>query len=285
MLRRFYDRKLIVSGNVAELYEYEFPVSRSAPSKPIGRAGQTGTTEEQKRENRKKRAQRARQKVRRYANANFSKDSKFITLTFKDNVTDLKAANLAFTEAVKRFNRYFGYRIQYIAVPEFQKRGAVHYHMLLNVPYIPHDKLAELWGHGFVKVNRIDNVDNIGAYITKYMTKDNMDERLNGVKCYFRSYNLKKPEQTTNEELIDEVLSTCDVERVAYTSNFDTEYFGEVRYTQLVMNERISLAEIRRQLQSQSNSPSVAPFGVGSLPRQLKQTLCVLQRATKPFGV
>ena len=282
---RFYDRKLIVSGNVAELYEYELPVSRFAPSKPVGRAGQTGTTEEQKQENRRKRAQRARQKVRRYANANFSNDSKFLTLTFKDNMTDLKAANRDFTNFIKRFNRYSGRRLQYIAVPEFQERGAVHYHLLLNAPYIPHGKLAELWGHGFVKVNRIDNVDNIGAYITKYMTKDSLDERLNGVKCYFMSYNLKKPEQTTNEELIDEVLSACTVKRVACSSKFDTEYFGEVRYTQLIMKERISLAELRKQIPLQSNSPSVAPFGVSGLARPLKQTLCALQRATKPFGV
>ena len=117
------------------------------------------------------------------------------------------------------------------------------------------------------------------------MTKDSLDKRLNGVKCYFMSYNLKKPEQTTNEELIDEVLSACAVKRVACSSKFDTEYFGEVRYTQLVMNERISLAEIRQQLQSQSKSQSVASYGVGSLPANLKQTLCALQRATKPFGV
>lgn len=285
MLRRVYDRKLIVSGNVAELYEYELPVIFSERSKPVGRAGQTNTTEEQKQANRRKRAQRARQKVRRYANANFDSNSKLWTLTYKDNVTDLKVANHDFTNFVKRVNRFFGFRIQYIAVPEFQERGAVHFHILLNVPYIPHDKLAELWGHGFVKVNRIDNVDNIGAYLTKYMTKDCLDERLNGVKCYFMSYNLKKPEQTTNDELIDEVLSACDVERVACSSKFDTDYFGEVHYTQFIMKERISLAEHRRQISSQSKSQSVALFGVGSLPRQLKQTLCALQRATKPFGV
>lgn len=283
-LPRFYDRKLVASGNVLELYEYERPVSRFAPSKPIGRAGQTNTTEEQKRENRRKRAQRARQKVRRYANANFDDNSKFLTLTFKENITDLKQANHEFTKFMKRFNRHLGFSLQYISVHQTQKRGAIHYHLLMNCPYISQEKIAELWGHGFIKINRIDNIDNVGAYITRYMSHDFDDERFIGEKCYFMSRNLKKPEQTTNEELIDEVLSTCDVERVAYASNFDTEYFGEVRYTQLIMKERISLKELRRHILPHSNSQSVALFGVGSLPRQLKQTVCVLQRATRPCG-
>ena len=284
-LPRYYDRKLIVSGNVAELYEYELPVSRSAPSKPVGRAGQTSTTEEQKRENRRKRAQRARQKVRRYANANFDNNSKFLTLTFKDNLTDLKAANRLFTCFIKRFNRFLRSSLQYISTPQPQKRGAIHYHLLMNCPYIPHKKISEIWGHGFIKINRIDNVDNVGAYVTRYMSHDFDDERFIGEKCYFMSRNLKKPEQTTNDELIDEVISTCDVERVAYTSSFNTDYFGEVRYTQLVMNERISLAEIRQQLQSQSNSQSVALVGVGNFPasRNKLYVNCNAQQSPSAF--
>lgn len=95
-------------------------------------------------------------------------------------MTDLRRANGEFAKFVKRLKRYVGFSPQYVAVPEFQKRGAVHYHLLLNCPYIPADELARLWGQGFVKVNAIDNVDNLGAYVTKYMTKDNVDERLAG---------------------------------------------------------------------------------------------------------
>ena len=254
-LPSFYEKKLIVSGNVAEIYEYELPVSRFAPSKPLGRAGQTNTTEEQKRQNRVKRAQRARQKVHRLVNANFSNKSKFITLTYGDNKIDLKAANHDFTCFIKRYNRFVGHSVKYVAVPEFQKRGAVHYHVIMDCPYIPQKRIAELWGHGFVKINRIDNIDNVGAYLAKYMTKDLDDGRLVGVKCYFRSYNLKKPEETTNEELIEEVLSICDVERVAYSNKFDTDYFGEVCYTQLILKERINLAEIRKQMKSAAAPP------------------------------
>lgn len=250
-----YSKKLIVSGNVAELYNYELPVVRDRKNNFLGRAGQTTTTEEQKRQNRVKRAQRARQNVRRLVNANFSNKSKFITLTYSDNKTDLKAANRDFTLSIKRFNRFLGHPVKYVAVPEFQKRGAVHYHVIMDCPYIPQKKIAELWGHGFVKINRIDNIDNVGAYLTKYMTKDLDDERLAGVKCYFRSYNLKKPEVTTNYELIDEVLATVDVKRVACSYSFQTDYFGQVSYVQLVFEERITLMEIRKQMKSAAAPP------------------------------
>ncbi|WP_222129330.1 hypothetical protein, partial [Kocuria rosea] len=40
-------------------------------------------------------------------------------------------------------------------------------------------------------------VDNLGAYVTKYMVKDleKVDERLIGKKAYQRSLNLDKPKQ------------------------------------------------------------------------------------------
>lgn len=51
----------------------------------------------------------------------------------------------------------------------------------------------EIWGHGFVKINAIDKVDNLGAYITKYMTKDKADDRLKTEKGYLCSRNLQRP--------------------------------------------------------------------------------------------
>ena len=255
MRKRFYDKKIVVSGNVVELYEYELPVVKSDRPPRIGRAGQNATTEETKRLNREKVAARARQKVRRYANANFSNKSKFITLTFADNVADLKTANREFIKARKRLSRFLKMPLEYIAVPEFQKRGAVHYHILMNCPYIENETLARLWGHGFVKINAIDKIDNIGAYITKYMTKDGLDERLAGQKSYFMSHNLKAPEVATDSETIEDVLADMDVKRVACSSSFNSEYYGTVRYTQYVLQTPLSLASYRKSRASKRFPP------------------------------
>lgn len=102
----------------------------------------------------------------------------FLTLTFKENLTDLKKAKYEFEKFLKRLN-YHLYKtkksmIKYIAVPEQQQRGAWHFHILLfDVPYIPNDDIARIWQNGFIKINQVkfQNILEVYKYITKYLTK------------------------------------------------------------------------------------------------------------------
>lgn len=231
-------KKLVVSGNVAELYEYEQPTIKGYTRQRIGRANENMTDEKTKIENRKKTRIRARQSVSRLVNANASRMDKFITLTFKDNVTDIRQANKEFKKFIQRLNYNTKGRLMYIAVIEFQKRGAIHYHMLSNAPYIENEQLNALWGNGFVKINKIDNVDNLGAYVTKYMNKDLKDDRLQGKRCFLTSKNLKREKEIYNAEIIDELLPQFDINRV-YHKSYDSEYNGKVIYTQFVLKSTI----------------------------------------------
>ena len=57
---------------------------------------------------------------------------------------------------------------------EPQGRGAWHAHLLyiwqdMKAPFIPNEDFRELWGHGFVRIKKLDNVDNVGAYLTAYL--------------------------------------------------------------------------------------------------------------------
>ena len=58
---------------------------------------------------------------------------------------------------------------------EPQGRGAWHCHLiyifndLVKAPYISNKDLSDLWGYGFVKINKLDDVDNVGAYLTAYL--------------------------------------------------------------------------------------------------------------------
>ena len=89
---------------------------------------------------------------------------------------------------------------KYLSVIEFQERGAIHYHVICDWGFIEEKEIAEIWGNGFIKVkgllkaNNGKPVDNVGAYIVKYMDKDMIDERLMGKKSYLTSRNLKRPE-------------------------------------------------------------------------------------------
>jgi len=156
-------------------------------------------------------------------------------------MTDIQECNIIFKNFIKRLK--YNYNIQnlkYLAVIEFQQRGAVHYHVLLNIPYIPHKELQELWGNGFVFINAIEHVDNIGAYILKYITKDNNDKRLMGQKAYLTSRNLIKPEEVLNHDLkefykleskIIQKYKLNDLKPI-YESNYTTEILGDCEYKQ-----------------------------------------------------
>lgn len=227
-----YGKRMICAGNVYELYEYEKPVIRGDSLRRRGRANAPFTSQETRRENRSKVARRARSYVLRMVNANPQLD-KFLTLTFSENVTDVSFARLQFDRFLKRLRRQF-LSLQFISVIEFQKRGAVHFHLLCNLPYVNVNALAEIWRHGFIKLNRIDTVDNVGAYVTKYMTKDGMDERLIGRRSYTMSRGLHKPCVVTDEQEINERLQDIsDVVRI-YTAEYETEYYGVIKYTQLI---------------------------------------------------
>lgn len=153
---------------------------------------------------------RARRRLRRLINSNagqwYDDISKkyflplFLTLTFRENITDIKYANSFFSDFVARFNYHFFQTkkrvLKYVVVVEFQQRGAVHYHAILfNVPFVEnlHARISDVWRHGFVFVNSLKDVRNVGAYVVKYMSKEMQDDRLVGQKMYFASKNLLKP--------------------------------------------------------------------------------------------
>ena len=251
-----YQRRLIRSGNVIELCEYEKPVIRGSGGARRGRANQALTSKETKQKNRSKTAARARAYVRRIINAN-PQLNKFLTLTYWENLQDVRQARKDFDVFIKRLKRIHPH-LQFVCVIEFQKRGAVHFHLLCNLPYVDVNALAKLWGHGFIKLNRIDNVDNVGAYVTKYMTKESMDERLIGYRSYSMSRGLNMPQVYTDEKQIEAVLESIENVQRVQTSTYESEYYGTVRYMQIICRrEAPSSQEVasRRQHGVQGRAP------------------------------
>jgi len=136
---------------------------------------------------------------------------KFLTLTFSKNVQDLKIANPIFKNFIKRFNRYLGFQLKYVCVPEFQKSGRVHYHLILfnlprfdSQPYevLKKDLREKIWG-GRVEFKCCD--EGAIKYLTKYMTKDYASFRRKGLKRYFTSSGLYKPIVIENEVVVEQI--------------------------------------------------------------------------------
>ena len=232
-----YDKKVIIAGNQIEIYEYEKAILYGySDSKKGSKGRQAVANDEDKEINREKVFKRARTNLRRLINSNVEGDSKFLTLTFKDNVTDLDFANNEFKKFIKRLNYHFDIKVKYSCVVEFQKRGAIHYHCILYnlVGKVDLKKLSEIWGNGFIKLNRIKGVDNVGAYICKYMTKSD-DDRLKGKKMYFNSRNLNKPTEIKDPEIVNAVESSLQYQSPKYENSFTNEY-NSINYKQYIIS-------------------------------------------------
>ena len=235
-------KKVVISGPVIELYEYRY-TPKTTYINTNGRAGSgSEVSEERSKLYRGKTLAKARKNVRRLINANIDKWGewpKFLTLTFAEHVTNVRQANYEFKKFRQRLEYALKIRLKYVGVVEFQQSGRIHYHVVIfNMPYIDANRLASIWQNGYIKINAIDHVDNVGAYITKYMTKDNDDSRLKGEKSYFASRGLYKP----IERFIDHKQLT-DFKRIfehvkVYEAEFDNDYYGRIYYTQYNTKKR-----------------------------------------------
>lgn len=124
-------------------------------------------------------------RMRYLINNNFRGDPNelFLTLTYAENMKDVKKLY----DDLKKFQMRLRYSfknkstVDYLTVVEPQERGAWHAHILLRFNdlekvYIPNNELAELWGHGFTRTKALKDVDNVGAYLSAYLTDLEIDE-------------------------------------------------------------------------------------------------------------
>lgn len=134
-------------------------------------------------------------RLRDYINTNVvdTNKCKWITLTYAKNMQDTKQLYKDFQKFMQKLRyQYKDYKIEYITACEPQARGAWHMHLILIfdkvAPFIPNATIEKLWDKGFTKTNKLDNIDNIGAYLTAYLgdmelTQENLQElEKNGLK-------------------------------------------------------------------------------------------------------
>lgn len=233
-----YTQKCVISGDFLELYQFQKSIKKGFK-----------ITKEEIEEKAKRIIQntnwhksqfsltRTRRNIRRLINAN-PVMSKFLTLTFAENMVDIDVANYEFKKFIERLKyQYPTLELKYLTVIEFQKRGAVHYHMVLNTPKIKASKIAELWGNGFIKINQVKKCDNLGAYVSKYLSKEST-ERLYNRKKFFCSHNLERPIEVVDNSIIDNLLDMYKIRnsKPRYETIFTNDFIGEVKYYQFKLN-------------------------------------------------
>jgi len=233
--------KLVANGHILEVYEYEKEPIVGHGGNGGGRRKKDEEESERAAEIRKSSSLKARNEVRRQILANFGQHSKFWTFTFRDtdqfDVTSVSDCNKQFKKAIQRMKYRYG-NFKYIAVIEFQDkngRGAVHYHMICDLPYVPHEEMQEkVWKNGHCFIKDIKHVDNVGAYLIKYMVKEVDDGRLKGQKSYLSSKGLQKS-SVIRGNYVEEILKTVGIKedtKKVFTNSYESEHHGKVLYTE-----------------------------------------------------
>lgn len=186
--------KVVTSGDIVELYFYQIPIQCGKK-----RNREVIKNEEKNLGKRNDNIYRARENIRRIVWNNQTEYTKFVTLTYSDTVLDVKKVRRDITTFVQSMRRS-GYPMKYLYVLENQRErglkegneGSLHVHMLIFIDkFVKLDDLRRCWKHGFVGIEAIDNVFNLGAYVCKYITKDNITDF--GSHCYSCSIGLDRP--------------------------------------------------------------------------------------------
>jgi len=177
---------------------------------------------------------RARVALYRLITANIGKHGRFkaifATYTFARNITDIETANLRFKCYIASLTEYVGYRPKYVCVPETQERGAWHFHVVFfNLPKIDFKVNDKLWRQGETAVNMqfVRGIRDIGAYCSKYLSKEMIITRGINKKVYYTSRHLIRPFDVFEQDVIDNILigGTFRV-----LSSFEGDNYSQIKY-------------------------------------------------------
>jgi len=219
-----YRLKLIISGQSVEWFEYEV----------IPKLSFTTIKTKSNINYIQKNLNNTKKKLIRLVNNN-PYLNKFLTLTFETPLTDLTTTNKLLKQFIQKLNYRYP-NLNYIAVPELQlKRGIkfnisppIHYHLLTDLPFVRQAYLQKLWSHGIIDIRRISHLQNVGLYLSKYLTKDLLKQK--SKKKYLCSKNIKKPTILYDDFALRYLIT--EKPRFIYDSTYFHPFLGTIKFAQ-----------------------------------------------------
>lgn len=231
--------KVVQSGNSLEVYEYENETSKNL------RLFRKRKVVYGDRKTRTFRPDNIRRKVKsfgRIVRSNLTGIDRpaLLTLTMYE-VVGIKRAYSLLSVFFQRLRVDYGGDIKYVAVPEFQKRGAVHFHVILwgisekqineerNCRYFQRN-----WQYGYCDCVLTDGSIKLVGYLTKYMQKSMYDKRLCGEKGYSTSRNVLRPLSFAFKSILAYTKVVWDLDldiAIPLTEKyFEVKWLGKGRY-------------------------------------------------------
>ena len=190
-------------------------------------------------------------KLRRLVAHNFTGGANqlWITLTYRNHVTETAIVYMDFKAFIRRIRNQFG-NVDYITVIEPQASGRWHLHVLLKNDSeltIPNNDLAKMWGKGFTKTKRLRRADKVGNYLIAYLSNlqigdESSDKKSivkgarlymypKGIRIYRTSRGIEKPlEITTTKGELMETYKINSPPTFSRTTKHETPY-GVKEYT------------------------------------------------------
>lgn len=232
--------KTIISGDVIEVYEYERKIkSTGLRKRRVGGVSRRVVFALSQRPDSIRRRTRA---FRRLLQSNLVGEEipALFTFTMLEVVT-LREAYVDFQHFIARVRRYEGKGFKYIAVPEFQQRGAIHFHVLIwgieqervlgerNSRYF-----QRLWQKGFVDCIQTDGSPKLIGYVGKYLSKSMSDRRLYNQRAYLSSHNVLRSVSVNSLSPIDYSKEVFDIDLSTVAPlidrKFNTYWLGKGHY-------------------------------------------------------
>lgn len=163
----------------------------------------------------------------------------FLTLTCYDDL-DVAVAYVALRDFFSRVARKHGKGFRYIAVPEWQKRGNLHFHALVwgFDPSVAETErntrnIQRCWARGFCDVRPVEyNGLGIAGYMAKYLVKGLEDTRLANRRAYTCSRNVFRPTAYGSNALTDEMDNFIPIDYGIFKQKrYNVPYLGECLHT------------------------------------------------------
>jgi len=255
--------KIIESGDTLEIYRYE----RELPKRRHTYKKRDPRPVRRYRSRRLDNVGRLKKGFARLVRVNLARDSDvtLLTLTMARRVR-LSTAYGYFTGFAHCLRKKLGKDFQYIAVPEFQKKGRVHFHcivwglsdeLILNegstgkgikgkrrfaewldkkgygIERLGNTRfLQRIWGYGFCDLTPTDGSSKLASYLSKYMSKAVFDKRILSQKAYVSSRGIVRPMQTSLHEVggYAKELWGVDESNLTYSRDFDSMWLGRCNY-------------------------------------------------------
>lgn len=194
----------------------------------------------------------------------------FVTLTYRGEEQNNDPEKIhhdfkLFWQKLKRAYAEAG--LSYITIVEPHETGRFHIHLLLranNVDhlFIPFTEMEQLWGHGNVNIERLEEVDNVGAYFVAYFSNLELDEEAarkyeaqgdvvekngkkfikgrrldfypDGMQIARSSRDLEKPKKVTGDEAVSAIKSAGRVRMVNVKTIESVDPWGRTREAEVI---------------------------------------------------